>query len=632
MPLPGNVNTVSIHGKYVLPTGIAASGIVTFSQSNYLRDPSADTVIVPTDIVAQLNGTGEFTVTLVATDDPDLDPTGFTYKVVEQISGTTRTYNIVVPLSSTTIEISDLAPSPPSSGIVWTYVPVSEKGVANGVATLDATGKVPSSQLPTISGGHVIQDEGTARTARTGLNFVGAGVTVTDDSANNRTNVSIPGTTTAFYDEFDARAPKFSVLDPVYQGPSGAAGIGNVAADTYAIQAALADIYSGSSGTNGKEKALYFPGGIDYHINTTIQWPEGVHLRGNAGAGNVAGRPIQFRWDGAAGGKMFDAVTAGGGRVNNTVISDAVFREGTARPGKWWEIGDETLVGFSGIDFGTEFYNCHFYNADAPAGAGALDFRFGPTNLFITKCRWDNWTGAAVRIAVNNAASNVYIEKITMDNVSSGGFNFWLDGTGGGNNKTITFALKHGKLEINSTLVGEKTVILCTMDATASQGIQHRVHVEDMQFVPAPTTSTDYSLIKALRTDAALTRHIYAYFEACQYGPGATGASRLIDGVVDPPNWGVYTGKIPDWKYTPQGYGFATPGGEGYFSDFQTQERIRDLWIGNGDMSTLNSGRGIMHIHNALAVPTANPTGGVYLYAENGVLKYRKADGTIVTL
>lgn len=43
------------------------------------------------------------------------------------------------------------------------------------------------------SGGHTIQDEGTPLTARTNLNFVGAGVTATDDSGNNATVVTIPG-------------------------------------------------------------------------------------------------------------------------------------------------------------------------------------------------------------------------------------------------------------------------------------------------------------------------------------------------------------------------------------------------------------------------------------------------------
>ncbi|WAB08726.1 minor tail protein [Streptomyces phage Andris] len=40
---------------------------------------------------------------------------------------------------------------------------------------------------------------------------------------------------------------------------------------------------------------------------------------------------------------------------------------------------------------------------------------------------------------------------------------------------------------------------------------------------------------------------------------------------------------------------------------------------------------GIIGMDNAATVPTTNPTGGIIVYAENGVLKVRQADGTIVT-
>ena len=57
-----------------------------------------------------------------------------------------------------------------------------------------ATDYATNWQTPAGGGaGHTVQDEGSALTARTGLNFVGAGVTAADDSANNRTNVTIPG-------------------------------------------------------------------------------------------------------------------------------------------------------------------------------------------------------------------------------------------------------------------------------------------------------------------------------------------------------------------------------------------------------------------------------------------------------
>lgn len=49
----------------------------------------------------------------------------------------------------------------------------------------------------TSSGGHVIQDEGVAETARAALNFTGDIVFVEDDAGNNRTNVIFSGTASA---------------------------------------------------------------------------------------------------------------------------------------------------------------------------------------------------------------------------------------------------------------------------------------------------------------------------------------------------------------------------------------------------------------------------------------------------
>lgn len=47
-------------------------------------------------------------------------------------------------------------------------------------------------ETPSTGGGHTIQDEGTPLTQRTNLNFVGAGVTTTDDAGNDATVVTIP--------------------------------------------------------------------------------------------------------------------------------------------------------------------------------------------------------------------------------------------------------------------------------------------------------------------------------------------------------------------------------------------------------------------------------------------------------
>jgi hypothetical protein len=65
--------------------------------------------------------------------------------------------------------------------------------VGAGVTATDDAGN--NKTIVTIpgsgTGGHTIQDEGTPQTQRANLNFVGAGVAVTDDSGNNRTVVTV---------------------------------------------------------------------------------------------------------------------------------------------------------------------------------------------------------------------------------------------------------------------------------------------------------------------------------------------------------------------------------------------------------------------------------------------------------
>ena len=69
--------------------------------------------------------------------------------------------------------------------------PVAPDGKVNVKWQSDVDGNISAYvEMDTV---HVIQDEGTPLTSRTALNFVGAGVTVTDDSANGRTVVTIPG-------------------------------------------------------------------------------------------------------------------------------------------------------------------------------------------------------------------------------------------------------------------------------------------------------------------------------------------------------------------------------------------------------------------------------------------------------
>lgn len=72
------------------------------------------------------------------------------------------------------------------------------KGGSNITVTKDAFGAYVITGSAS-GGGHTIQDEGTPLTQRTNLNFVGAGVTVTDDSGNDATIITISTSAGAGY-------------------------------------------------------------------------------------------------------------------------------------------------------------------------------------------------------------------------------------------------------------------------------------------------------------------------------------------------------------------------------------------------------------------------------------------------
>lgn len=107
-------------------------------------------------LTATLNGSGQISVNstvgivLIANDDTTTQPTGSTWVVTENITGSpSRTYDVVIPHAAPggTIDLSQLSPS--TSTPTYSYVLVTSVGVANGVASTGPVGVVPLSQLAT---------------------------------------------------------------------------------------------------------------------------------------------------------------------------------------------------------------------------------------------------------------------------------------------------------------------------------------------------------------------------------------------------------------------------------------------------------------------------------------------------
>jgi len=78
---------------------------------------------------------------------------------------------------------------PTGSGTLHNAVTVTDTATIN----LTLTGQNIQADLLGGGSGHTIEDEGVPLAARTGLNFIGAGVTATDNAGTDATDVTIPG-------------------------------------------------------------------------------------------------------------------------------------------------------------------------------------------------------------------------------------------------------------------------------------------------------------------------------------------------------------------------------------------------------------------------------------------------------
>lgn len=103
------LTTVTLHGQILQPVlGTPATGTVTFSILHELRDVVANVVYSPQSFTATLNGTGDFTLVLPATDNLDLLPQSWVYQVYVNTNVWDDVFYVQVPFSVGTVEFADL--------------------------------------------------------------------------------------------------------------------------------------------------------------------------------------------------------------------------------------------------------------------------------------------------------------------------------------------------------------------------------------------------------------------------------------------------------------------------------------------------------------------------------------------
>ncbi|KUN99502.1 polysaccharide deacetylase family protein [Streptomyces resistomycificus] len=117
MALPPGLSTVTVTGSYKRPDGSPFIGRLIFRPDPAVLTSAAHDTLILGDTEAVLDNDGSFTVTLLATDDPDVTPTGWTYTVTERwYDAPGRSFPLALPASAPAVDIADVAPTAASEG------------------------------------------------------------------------------------------------------------------------------------------------------------------------------------------------------------------------------------------------------------------------------------------------------------------------------------------------------------------------------------------------------------------------------------------------------------------------------------------------------------------------------------
>lgn len=117
--LPTDLDTATVTGSFVNLDGTPCAGTVTFEPAPcYWLAANDDVTVLPSSTVATLDQDGTFSVELLATDEPDLNPVGWTYKVRVRLTDCEKawSFSMLAP-ADTVIDLADVTPVDSDTGV-----------------------------------------------------------------------------------------------------------------------------------------------------------------------------------------------------------------------------------------------------------------------------------------------------------------------------------------------------------------------------------------------------------------------------------------------------------------------------------------------------------------------------------
>ena len=141
------LTVVTVTGTFVYSNapGVIPTGYVSFVPNATVLDPNNNDIRVVFPVRAVLDGAGHISVSLVATDNAGLSPSGWAYDIHIHVGATADDFTTFIPSTPNPVDLSALAPA--SSVPMFQYVLTSAVGAPNGVASLNSSGDVPLTEL-----------------------------------------------------------------------------------------------------------------------------------------------------------------------------------------------------------------------------------------------------------------------------------------------------------------------------------------------------------------------------------------------------------------------------------------------------------------------------------------------------